>query len=1059
MTSIKKTSKYNTEWYYKNTSTTNKPSDVAINTAKLNNNRVVVSRQILNNRLYASYETPEDVEKVIKEYGNIHLYEMITEDQPVNLFFDIEFPANQIDPEKALDTLIDYTRKVMIEVFSLPESFDYEDVSVSGSIGVGKIENVEVQKASYHIVIHCGSTFKNMKDLKTFMNYFKYRIDNDKPDNFFYVLKDNIKRIVDFQVYGKNQNMKLPMQSKQGSDRVQCPFDAFSVVHHFCGKYEHIDDFDIFDMTKIPKYELSQKTSSIKTVVGGSNDYVSSGNIHTDFVERQCIPKEDLDLTLEYIVNSIDNNGQDYNVWFGVACAIKNCKNKNGLKIFLKWASQSSKYDENECISLWGRISVREKGYNQGTLLLLAKRCNPKLIEKHELYLKLLTSTDTMFNIETYNEKWQRPYDLVKYKTIITQSPMGTGKTTQICETVKLMVANNPNIRIVVFSPRRCFAKSITAEITKKSGVNFTCYLDIEKKKDFSDIQFIVCQMESLHYLKSGYDMIIADEMTSCLTQFSSIETMKKKIQQVSSTFETIWKNAEYKIICDAFIDTKVIKFVESFDYLKKPDGIAGFFSNHNPYKNVVFMKNEYIPEIRRCVELRRYKENYDTIDLLQNKLINSLKNGKKCVFVTASKARGDEYLERIIKELPHIRYKFYNADNKRDVDDLLNVNEKWVELDLLLYTSSITVGVNFDIPHFDELFMYSSCKSSIVRDNFQSSMRSRHIKDNILYYQLFDKAFGLDADVVDEFDKVKAIIETKANKEIELENILLEEESDLTLTRWKEMPNWLMNIHLYNTYEKNISTLHHRVLFNYYLSRCNYKNFEIPTIEETPAELLPVSFTKYNDIHYTLNQAIYLEEKQINDRSNFTELEKNQYQKIMFDKQITDCSDRGEIYNFFFDPTQYNKNKYFNCLIEKRYDCHKLAIKERDENVFKELSQKKTQKLRCIHELLTILNITKSTAGITFTQEFLLSKYDQIMSRRKDWFSVFALRDQQKTIKGANMRQITNVINPILEKWSGSTLVMDGKLRKRVNGKITNVSNYKIFPPLGIDILGLFQN
>ena len=59
-----------------------------------------------------------------------------------------------------------------------------------------------------------------------------------------------------------------------------------------------------------------------------------------------------------------------------------------------------------------------------------------------------------------------------------------------------------------------------------------------------------------------------------------------------------------------------------------------------------------------------------------------------------------------------------------KDVDDLLNVNEKWLELDLLVYTSSITVGVNFDTSHFDELFIYSSCKSGNVRDIFQSSMR-----------------------------------------------------------------------------------------------------------------------------------------------------------------------------------------------------------------------------------------------------------------------------------------------------------------------------------------------
>ena len=53
--------------------------------------------------------------------------------------------------------------------------------------------------------------------------------------------------------------------------------------------------------------------------------------------------------------------------------------------------------------------------------------------------------------------------------------------------------------------------------------------------------------------------------------------------------------------------------------------------------------------------------------DHLLNQLIKSLKNGKKCVVVSASKKRGAEYIENILLELPELRYKFYNSDNKKD--------------------------------------------------------------------------------------------------------------------------------------------------------------------------------------------------------------------------------------------------------------------------------------------------------------------------------------------------------------------------------------------------------
>ena len=296
--------------------------------------------------------------------------------------------------------------------------------------------------------------------------------------------------------------------------------------------------------------------------MGGVRDYVSSGNIHADFVPRECIPKgERPSYKLGYILNSIDNTDQDYNVFFGIACALKNCNitDKTGFELFLKWASRSSKFDSNECLLLWERLEKREKGYNKGTLISLAKRCNHTIQRKKKDFMSPLVTMDINFKSNVYNEKWQRPYDLDKYSTIIAQSPMGSGKTTQICEAIK---NKGDDLKILVLAPRRCFAKSIAMEITKKSGIPFTCYLDVNKKADLHKEQYLVCQMESIHYLKSNYNMIIADEITSCLTQFSSKQTMKGKIHHVANSFEKIWRNAQYKIVSDAFINPNILEIL-----------------------------------------------------------------------------------------------------------------------------------------------------------------------------------------------------------------------------------------------------------------------------------------------------------------------------------------------------------------------------------------------------------------------------------------------------------------------------------------------------------------
>ena len=42
------------------------------------------------------------------------------------------------------------------------------------------------------------------------------------------------------------------------------------------------------------------------------------------------------------------------------------------------------------------------------------------------------------------------------------------------------------------------------------------------------------------------------------------------------------------------------------------------------------------------------------------------------------------------------------------------------------MYTTKITVGVNFDMPYFDEIFIYGTPDSAVCRDLFQGSLRVR---------------------------------------------------------------------------------------------------------------------------------------------------------------------------------------------------------------------------------------------------------------------------------------------------------------------------------------------
>ena len=229
-------------------------------------------------------------------------------------------------------------------------------------------------------------------------------------------------------------------------------------------------------------------------------------------------------------------------------------------------------------------------------------------------------------------------------------SPMGSGKSVQIGEMLNKIDISNK--KVLVLSPRRLFASSITGDLNRYViNHQFVCYSDVEKKKEnLKNVKHLVCQMESLHYLDDDFDIIIGDEIVSCLTQFSSGETMKGKLHDVCRKFISIWKKAKLKLICDAFIDVKAIKFIENLERREKPketpmDCFAGVI--RTPYEHVVFIKNEVMPVPRKAINVGHCS----TTEPIFTRLIKSLKQGKKCVFVTASRDKGEKFLKEYAKK------------------------------------------------------------------------------------------------------------------------------------------------------------------------------------------------------------------------------------------------------------------------------------------------------------------------------------------------------------------------------------------------------------------------
>jgi hypothetical protein len=434
-------------------------------------------------------------------------------------------------------------------------------------------------------------------------------------------------------------------------------------------------------------------------------------------------------------------------------------------------------------------------------------------------------------------------------------------------------------------------------------------------------------------------------------------------------------------------------------------------------------------------------------------------------VFVTASKTRGNEYVKAIQQKLPNIKYEFYNSSVKSNKHHLDDVRKHWSELDLLIYTSSITVGVNFDVEnYFDNLYIYSSCKSSCVRDIFQSSMRVRNITSNCLYYQLYTQPFGLECDVTVDYDEVIENVNRKVRRETKMREVLKEEYTDDDVKEWKQINSWLSSVHIHNIFEDNVSKLKHRELFNYYLKKCNYrieKNADDDKDDMIEmAEPLPINFIKYNDIDLSNYNFYDLKEKH---KSEWTDEERNALCKFQFNEQMSCEAPRQQIYDFYHDPNNYKRSNYFNMLHEVRYinRIPDLRQKEQKDAVYAEFSKESSVRLQIIKDILMLLGVSSSTEIKQTVESDKLEKiYGVLMEKQEEWKQAFQIRDRTKEGKRqSKVCVVVGIISQIMKKWSGSTLKRVKRKRKMVKGKSFDCSLYGFIPELeGLDVIGMFS-
>jgi hypothetical protein len=245
-------------------------------------------------------------------------------------------------------------------------------------------------------------------------------------------------------------------------------------------------------------------------------------------------------------------------------------------------------------------------------------------------------------------------------------------------------------------------------------------------------------------------------------------------------------------VLCDAHISPRTMNFLADI-------GI--------PDDHIVIEHNAFQPNQRAAYEVE-YNPRSSKLPKILQLLQTKLDEGKNIVFATTSKKFLLKIQALAAEILKPDEFVCYCADSQ-DKDALVDVEAAWRDKRLVAYNTTISVGIDFNIDHFDLLFVHAiNYGCGPVRDIFQSMHRVRKLKENTMFYSLSSTSERNNPPVTR--DMAVAYL-----------TICAELASKHMPSTAGEMPHWLYNLNIHNILEVGKSKADYERVFNQYLEMC----------------------------------------------------------------------------------------------------------------------------------------------------------------------------------------------------------------------------------------------
>lgn len=749
-------------------------------------NEVLVSRD--SNETGAKSYRIIDVEKWIKltQRYDINEYECIR--GACYPYIDIESERDGINVVDMLN------HSIGVFVDALREaSLIVEGVAISDSSRPGK--------TSFHVVIHTDKVFENTTALKEFVytNVKPRFTENvsaellkscqwtkvDKKTNTIVTMDS-----VDWMVYTTDRVLRFINQSKIGKKVRLTAYTNDDIIlpcplvtrgsDYLVGQYA--TQKEIFEVV-LPAHV--QKTK----------DLILKQSLSSEPVAQKTFEPSYLSELADLIPNEIINSGT-------TCCKFIWSLAKSGAsnELIHNHCKRTSNYDSEWVDYHIGHAATMS--VTIGTLRYWASQANKdayhalsKKYQKTEIKEEV-HAFESRISTTTYHERYVKPFTFDGVDTILLKSHLGTGKTTQLINAI------TPEIkRILIISGRKSFTSFICGDLGT-ANLGFKSY-DERHHQALSLVPRLVIQVESLWRLADSfekYDLVAVDESETIAHQFYSEATHRQNLIKNHEIFADVLSTATKVLFADAFLGQRTIQISEALRAI-----------NHSQ-----IIDNTFCPYKREAVELRVIKKGKSMPALGEfcNRIMADLKAGKRVAVVWGSKGKAKAFAETFLKKTEY-KWRLYSSDStETERNELKNVNHSWQDLNLLMYTSTITVGISYDPEiaeaQFDTLYLYASAAGSLPRDIAQSLLRCRKIKSNKLVYTVDKNALST---ALYGRECIKAAIDAKSA-------ILMQANP---VARWERAPKWAQDLYIENENENGAKCIAFKEILEGYLEKSGY--------------------------------------------------------------------------------------------------------------------------------------------------------------------------------------------------------------------------------------------